>query len=437
MGEVAAIGSHVFMGGMTRGIMEALDVQAQYEIFNLGELTVEHNTGMPFFQADDANWWHDILKSNPAHDEAAVLYGNPRCTGFSALGHGCSEDAHGAWSRPTLDIRQLCWLKSIMKGPDGKGPLVWGFESVQEAATTGRDLIEAMHQMHGAGYRRAELFHNAAQFGNAQHRRRVIFLWYRADMSLPVEEITEEWLWRGPHVTVGQALRGEAPHHGKVNLWDVPAVSHRSIDGFDTIEKVKIASPWIAHPYLAYTELPDGCITVPVLNHYHKDITDPYLECSVKLVKEGHSMNRLPAELLEEHGYDEFAEKKEEGISFSWHAPRRLHRDGACPVVYSASGKFMHPEHNRPLTVAELSRLMGFDDEWAVLGPDPIAQLGKGLCVHVGRWLGHLIKAGVTGSVKRREDPGHEFEQFRLDRDYGWVPKKPKVEKDDYDEYDD
>lgn len=429
MGEVQAIGSHVFMGGMTRGVMEALDVLAQYEIFNLGELTVEHNTGMPFFQANDANWWRDILKDHPTHDQAAVLYGNPRCTGFSALGHGCSEDAHGAWSKPTIDIRQLCWLKSIMAGPTGEGPLVWGFESVTQAATTGRDLIEAMHAEHGQGYRRAELFHNAAQFGNAQHRRRVIFLWYKQGLSLPVEEITEQWLWRGPHVTVGQALRGTAPHHGTIDLWDIEAMAHTSIDRFDTFDMAKVMSPHIRDA--------DGNQTIPVMNHYHKIITDPYLECSVKLVKEGHSMNRLPADLLEEHGYDDFADKKRDEVSFSWHAPRRLHRDGSCPVVYSASGKFMHPEHNRPLTVRELARLMGFDDDWAVLGPDPIAQLGKGLCVHVGRWIGHLMKACVTGDVKRTEDTGAEFEQFRLDRDYGWVPKKPKVEKDGYDEYDD
>ena len=97
--EVQAIGSHVFMGGLSRGIAEALDVQAQYEIFNLGELTVEHNLKIPFYQADNANDWAGLV--NEKHGEVPVVYGNPRCTGFSALGHGCSEDAHGAWSKPT------------------------------------------------------------------------------------------------------------------------------------------------------------------------------------------------------------------------------------------------------------------------------------------------------------------------------------------------
>lgn len=439
MGEVTAIGSHVFMGGMTRGIAEALDVLAQYEVFNLGELTVEHNLQIPFFQADDPNVWADVLAENPKHSEAPVLYGNPRCTGFSKLGHGCSEDAHGAWSRPTIDIRQLCWLKSIMKGPEGKGPLVWGFESVQDAATTGRDLLDLVHKEYGQGYRRAELFHNAAQFGNAQHRRRVIFLWYRPEISLPVEEITEQWLWRGPHVTVEQALRGQASYAGLVDLWDLPPLVVKSIDCFDTLDKLKLASPWIEDPGIEKN--PDQSVPVtpfPVLNHHYQELKDgdKYMEAGLKTVKEGRSLNHVPEEVLENAGYDELAEKKMLGISFSWHAPRRIHRAGACPVIYSASGKFIHPKGDRPMSVRDLARIMGFDDEWAVLGPAPIAQLGKGLCVHVGRWLGHLIKHGIEGTTKRKVDTGRDFEQFRLDTDYGWTPKKPKVERGRWDEED-
>lgn len=438
MGEVEAIGSHVFMGGMTRGIMEALDVHAQYEVFNLGELTVEHNYKMPFYQANDPNDWYDVLKSQPKHDQAHVLYGNPRCTGFSKLGHGCSEDAHGAWARPTIDIRQLCWLKSIMSGPDGKGPLVWGFESVQDAATVGRDLLDLIHEQYGQGYRRAELFHNAAQFGNAQHRRRVIFLWYRPEISLPVEEITEEWLWRGPHVTTGQALRGEASYAGLMDLWDIPALPLKSLNGFDTIDKLEIHSPWVDFPQATLQDgTPAPIKARPVLNHHYSDQYCTYMDASLKLpVLEGRSLNHVPEEVLQDGGFDELAEKKSFGISFSWHAPRRLHRDGACPVIYSASGKFIHPKGDRPMSVRDLARIMGFDDEFAVLGPDPIAQLGKGLCVHVGRWLGHLIKHAVDGTTKRKIDPGHDFEQFRLDTDYGWTPKKPKIERGRWEEED-
>lgn len=426
--DVKAIGSHVFMGGMTRGVAESLDVQAQYEIFTLGEETVEHNLKIPFYRAangSEEDWYETVMDQ---HRDVPVVFGNPRCTGFSALGHGCSEDAHGAWSKPTVDIRQLCRLASWVK------PQVWGFESVQQAATTGRDLLDWIHATYGAGYRRAELFHNAAQFGNAQHRRRVIFLWYKEGLQLPVEEVTEQWRYRGPHVTVQDALRGGRGHEGLMDLWHVKPLVHDNIDKWTTFQEIVGVSPWheIKQPQ------PELTVTKPVLNHYYKTINDPYLECSVKLVKEGGSMNGLPSDLLEEHGYEDFAEKKLFGVSFSWHAPRKLHRDKACPVVYSASGKFMHPEHPRPLTVRELARLMGCDDEWAVLGPDPIAQLGKGLCVNVGRWIGHVIHACVTGSIKREQDMGVPHEIFRFDRNEryaGWVPAKPKAPKTEYDGY--
>ena len=439
MGEVEAIGCHCFMGGMTRGMMEALDVHAQYEVFNLGELTVEHNMKIPFYQADDPNVWLDVLRANPTHDRAAVLFGNPRCTGFSKLGHGCSEDAHGAWSKPTIDIKQLCWMSKVMKGPAGKGPLIWGFESVQDAATTGRPLLDLIHEEYGAGYRRAELFHNASMFGNAQSRARVIFLWYKEGISLPVEEITEQWLWRGPHVTTGQALRGEASYKGLINLWDKEPLVVKSIDEFDTLEKLQLASPWMEDPGLDLT--PDQSASVkpfPILNHHYQQLRDgdKYMEAGIQTVLEGRSLNHVPVEVLEEAGWDELAEKKDEGVSFSWHAPRRLHRDKACPVIYSASHKFIHPNGKRPMSVRDLARIMGFDDDFAVLGSVPIAQLGKGLCVHVGRWLGYLCKAAVEGTVKRAFDPGHNFEQFRLDNEYGWKPKKPNVEKHRWEEED-
>jgi site-specific DNA-cytosine methylase len=421
MSEVQALGVHVFMGGMTRGLAEALDVQAQLEVFDLGELTVEHNLQIPFYQGE-FQALREIAADKYPH--VPVVYGNPRCTGFSPLGHGCSEDAHGAWSKPTVDIRQLAEIAALIR------PRVWGFESVQQAGTTGRDLIEWLDQNYGKGYRRAELYHNAAQFGNAQHRRRVIFLWYADDLKLPVEEVTSQWIWRGDHATTEDALRGRGAYGdmGLWDLWDLEAKNYPNIDGFDTIAKVEAASPWIEGKH----DNGDVIGMFPVLNHWYKTVTDPYLECSVKLVKEGHSMNGLPEAMLEEHGYDEFAEKKSMDISFSWHAPRKLHRKKACPVIYSASGKFMHPAHARPLTVRELARIMGFDDSWAVLGPDPIAQLGKGICVHVGRWLGHLIKACVTGSVTRNNDFGLSHEIFRLDTDYGWTPKKPRVVVEGY-----
>lgn len=426
--DIKALGCHVFMGGMTRGVAEHLDVQAQMEIFNLGEETVEHNFKIPFWQADSEEDWYPIVMDK--YRDVPVVYGNPRCTGFSALGHGCSEDAHGAWANPTVDIRQLCRMQSWIK------PLVWGFESVTNAATVGRELIEWIHQEYGAGYRRAELFHNAYQFGNAQYRRRIIFLWYKEGLSLPAEEITEKWLWRGKPPTTEDALRGTGSYKGMRDLWNVEALQVPSLHGFDTIGKLEAASPWVMDRLPPTDDHEEGTpVSVPVLNHHYGKINDSYLEASLKLVKEGGTMNGLPAGLLEEAGYDEFAEKKEMGISFSWHAPRKLHRKRACPVIYSASGKFMHPEHQRPLTVRELARIMGLDDDWAVLGNDPIAQIGKGVCVHVGRWIGDMIKCCITGEVKRKIDPGHPVEQFRFDKEYGWVPKKPRIGKPEYEGY--
>lgn len=401
MSSYRALSVHSFMGALTLGVSESIEPVATMETFDLGELTVEANLGIPFYRAgveasDRVPAWFELLE-DPRLRDVQVVFGNPRCTGFSALGHGCSEDAHGAWAKPTVDIRQLCEVADLVQPP------VWGFESVQQCGTVGRDLIQWIYERFKERYRLAELYHNAAQFGSSQHRRRVFMMFYDRELEPPFEELTESCLWRGAHRTVYDVIG---------DLRDVPTVELPSDFSYPTTlgEAIAVGLP---------------------LNHWHKHGRDRYFQAAVETTLEGHSLNGVPEEVLEQAGYEDLAEKKAVGTSFSWHAPRRLHRDRSCPVVYSASGKFLHPELPRALTVRELARLMGCPDSWVVLGPDPIAQLGKGVTVEVGRWLGRLFRATLEGHRGPRQ-PDHVA--FRFDRDYGWTPKRPRVEAEAYDD---
>lgn len=194
---------------------------------------------------------------------------------------------------------------------------------------------------------------------------------------------------------------------------------------FMTYEEVTKASPEIDTGFD-----PDGAPRPRYLNHYHSNWkTRAYLREAIEVkVPEGRSLNGVPIRLLPEH----LAATRRLGKSFGWHSPRRVHRDGACPIIYSRSGYFLHPEYDRPLSVRELARIMGFEDSFTVIGNDPVSQLGKGVCAEVAAWLGTLMRWTVTGEVKRANDLGIEREIVRLDKEPGWVPKRPKVERDLY-----
>lgn len=384
------------MGALTYGAREHLDVVAQLEVFDLGNATVRHNLQLPVLRAPFESW-HEVLEPTGALDGEGpeVIFGNPRCSGFSCLGHGCSEDGHGAFARQTIDIQQIFQISDLLRPK----PKVICFESVQQAGTVGRALLEHLVREHGDGYRIAELYHTAAQFGSAQHRKRLYVVFYREDLRLPALEITERCLYRGEHVTVGDVL-----HDGEHDLWNTPAVPfpyRRSRDV--TLEEVLSVHP--------------------IPNHYYHALAPHDLAGILKL-RQGESFNHLPEADLED--IPRLYEVRLRGASFSFgHAPSRIHTDKAAPVVMSSAHNLIHPEHNRPLTIRELCRLMGLPDDWVVIGPEPVAQIGKGVCVETARWIGALISACVTGSIAREVDEGHRWERFDLDQ---LSPRRPRIQ---------
>lgn len=399
MRKPKALGCHCFMGTFTAGVQRSFDVQAQMEVFDLGERTVEHNLRIPFMSGP-FEAWRGVVDQFKGVD---LVYGNPRCTGFSCLGHGHSEEAHGAFSSPTIDLRQLFELASWLK------PALICAESVQQFGTTGRPLMEYLYEKHGAGYRVAEIYHNAAQFGNAQHRKRMYLVLYREDLQLPVYEITEQLLWRAPHVLVGDVIG--APGHSREVWNDAPWHTPSPFVEHDVFND--------DHPTLTDVE---QLAPTPLLQHYHSVFDRDDVVALYPHMTEGCNLQRIPDEKMKIS--PRVYEKKRLGIGFSFHQTKRLRRDAACPVVYSASGHYLHPEYNRSLTVRELARLMGLPDSWAVLGPVPISQLGKGVCLEVATWMGRLLAASLEG-VKPERDDGSPWLRFDLDDpSLNWVPKK-------------
>lgn len=336
MSRYKAVGCHVFAGAFTMGVREVFDVECQLEKHGFGRESCEQVAGVPFVNHDDAQW-PDV--------EAQLCYGNPRCTGFSCITAGYGEDCHGPWAKQTLDIHELCHYAA------GRCDLViW--ESVQQAFTTGRPMLDYLRDEIFAprGYRIAHVLLNAASFWNAQQRRRYFFVAYRDDRNFnirppgisPYEPTLYDAIWH---------LRDRPAHEGRIGK------KGEDYD-FDTYLKLTKNEKHVL------PKLPNGW-GLNGLARWDYDSLHP----DQKLTWDA----------------------RESNMPFSMHCIYRTNWMRPSPTLHSSAGRFIHPDHDRPLTVGELSTIMGWPD--VPRGAMPVAQIAKGVTPQAGRWLAEQAKA--------------------------------------------
>jgi site-specific DNA-cytosine methylase len=329
-----AVGIHVFAGGFTMGVQEVFDVAHQLEVHNFGLDTAKALCGIDPINCPAVEW---------PHIDAEFAYGNPRCTGFSCVTAGLSENAHGAWSSPTRDIHEM------MQYAIGRYPIViW--ESVQQAYTVGKELLDYLrdHFCTPNDYRIAHVFVNAASFGNAQNRKRYFFVAYHKSKNFNITP---------PLITHHQPTLYDA-------IWDLRhnETSPSKLSGED------------------YT-----------FNSYaHRCESD--LAC-IPLLPVGWDLNKLAKQavhLMPDH-YQVMWKYRSSNMPYSMHSITRTNWMRPCATLTSSASRLIHPVHDRPLTVGELSTIMGWPD--IPRGANPVAQIAKGICPSVGTWLAEQAKA--------------------------------------------
>lgn len=317
------------------GVQRVMEVEAQLETHNFGLETARAVCGVECINEESAKW---------PDSDAAFMYGNPRCTGFSTITSGYDENAHGAWSKPTIDIHQLCEYAA------GRADIVvW--ESVQQAMKTGKPLLDYLRDEIFApkGYRVAHVLLNAASFGNAQQRKRYFFVAYRDDRNFNITPPTI------------------SPYY--------PVLYDAIYDDRDRETRE------IEHPGSADYD-----------RNTYNYLTPDEKHC-VPNLPNGWNLNTLAR-----YGYDGLSEHLKEKwdlraseMPFSLHCILRLNWLRPSPTLHSSCCRFIHPDHNRPLTVGELSTIMGWDD--IPLGPHPWAQIAKGIAPSAGEWLANQAVA--------------------------------------------
>ena len=85
---------------------------------------------------------------------------------------------------------------------------------------------------------------------------------------------------------------------------------------------------------------------------------------------------------------------------------RRLSYDRPSPTLMTSPTQkatmLCHPEHTRPLSVAEYKRIQGFPDDWKLCGSvsHKYRQLGNAVPVHLAQAIGESIRIAYKGNYK-------------------------------------
>jgi site-specific DNA-cytosine methylase len=336
-----ALGVHVFAGGFSKGVKKIMPVEAQLETHGFGLETAEQVFGVPTHNSPAAEW---------PRIEADMVFGNPRCTGFSNLTGGCDPSSHGPWAHQCQDIHDLC---NYSVGHYDF--VIW--ESVQQAYTTGKPLIDHLVKEHfaSAHYRIAHLFLNAASFGNPQQRKRYFFVAYRDCFKFNVAAPDVDPFYQVVYDSIWQYKDRQ------VNMIRNPTGK----DGYD---------------FDSYPRMND-----------HSEAVLPYLP-------NGYCLNKLAA-------WDEGVltpkqratwERRKSPVPFSLHCIRRLSWLRPCPTLHSGVRQFIHPEQHRPLTVGEAAALMGWEGDYP-RGNEPYLQIVKGIVPSIGEWLAKQVVYSARG----------------------------------------
>jgi len=190
-----AIGMHIFAGGFTLGVREHFDVACHLESSAYGVATVQKNLSLPCFYGRER--WDEAL-DGVEPGEVDFLYANPPCAVFSSMGVSGPVANRGAWR---TDPRTHCW-HDVMRVAKRLLPDVWCLESVTNAYTIGRELVDQFtREALSMGYSVTHLFVSAKNHGLCQDRKRFFFVAHRAPTLTCAPP-----KWRDKPITLGEAL---------------------------------------------------------------------------------------------------------------------------------------------------------------------------------------------------------------------------------------
>jgi uracil-DNA glycosylase family 4 len=350
-----AMGVHIFAGGFTCGIKQAgFEVISHLEGGNYGVTTAKLNwPSLPIYVGEES-WPLEQYEG-----KVDFVYCNPPCAIFSSAGISTTRGADYWRNDPRVDCWRQCFtvLEKVR-------PKVWAMESVPQAYTKGKELIDqftkAAVQM---GYSVQHILMDAKYTGIPQSRRRFFIICHRPEVPLKLGFNYSKEL-----ATIGSCL-------------------DTVIEPGFVVER-KRKSP--------FQKMYKQCVRLCQPGQKLRDVFD-----RIAPETPGYSLEPVNGKIPGRPGFLTY----------------RL--DSTTQMGAFIGGVFLHPTENRLLGVNEMKAICGYPDSFKLAGTpgQHSSLLARAVLPTVGNWLGRAV-----GRALRRKLPeGTKKQQVTL-----WDLRKPE-----------
>ena len=349
--QLAVIDLFAGAGGLSLGFHQGSNRYATTRAveFDLSAAaTYAQNFGDVVYVGDIVRWLDDEV--TPSVD---VVLGGPPCQGFSHIG-----------KRDPLDLRNTLW-RPYVEVVRRAMPRAFVMENVPALLRSGEYTAFAETFASGelADYEiRAQIL-NAADFGAAQTRKRVIVIGVRRDLEHPGHPVPAD----SEPATVRDALDGIRGFAGSTSL---------------PPQKTLFRGVWLP-----------GAFKGPEL-HITRDWS-PLYQQRFRAIPYGGNRHDLPDELSMDCWRNNPRSASDVMGRLEWEKPSVTVR---TEFFKPEKGRYIHPTQHRAITHWEAARLQGFPDDYRWIGDrSQIArQIGNAVPVALGDAIGrHLARALV------------------------------------------
>jgi DNA (cytosine-5)-methyltransferase 1 len=307
------------------------------------------------FDDDIRHFLRDEKKGVPSLDElrkAAIdlVYGGPPCQGFSQIG-----------PRKPNDPRNRLY-KEFVRVVRALKPAMFVMENVPNMLTmkNGHFKRKIVNAFYRAGYKRTVIVPLiSSDFGVPQHRRRVFFFGLRDDLrtdedfGLKIKKLLVKEFSANP-VTVGEAL-SDLP--AEVSLEDnaiaYPSKTSRKLSAFQQLMRLDCHTPLMSSARKRGNNRSDR-----LHNHHTKGI-EKRRQRIVKAIPPGGTGASLPRAMWTGVRVHKWRRLDPDQPSYTILA--QMHRD---------LSEWIHPTHDRWITVREAARLQSFHDGFIFHGSE-------------------------------------------------------------------
>ncbi|MGA7732748.1 MAG: DNA cytosine methyltransferase [Chloroflexia bacterium] len=389
--------------GLAQGFLRSghYDLLALSDIDTNAKATFEVNSPTVDYIASDIRNLRPKQLLNAANGRRiSGLLGGPPCQGFSLAGRKDHEDTRNHYVSDYVrfvralnpdflvmeNVPQLLFhplFKSLLNDLSKRYEVMYG---VLNAALYGapqtrhRAIVLAFHKRLGVA--------PTLPLPTHYFVKREVFNYYGKRLERPSNEAAvADVLGADPVIASLPVLLGAV---GESNTALAPLVTiEEAIGDLRPLEAGRSTEEYPAQPISDYQRAARNGST-RLLNHSARHHSDPMLEL-IKLIPEGGDLTDVNAQYWPKSHYSQ--------------AYGRLHRRGLARTITTffcnaGSGRFVHPQDSRTITIREAARLQGFSDTFQLLGSQEqqMRLVGNAVPLALAQALGERIWADLSPS---------------------------------------